>query len=144
MRIVGDDGKSIGSFSIAAALKIAQDQEMDLVEFSPSICKILNYEKYRYNQIKQDRKKSKAVVKEIQIRTVVTDHDLIIKIKNIRRFLEDGDSVKILITSKGRQIAHPELNTNILHKIMKEFQDTIFEGLSQNGRQLSCMCRKRV
>jgi len=108
VRIVGDDGKTMGSFSTERALKIAQDQDLDLVEFSPSICKILNYEKYRYSQIKQDRKKNKTEVKEVQIRTVVTDHDLITKMKNIRRFLENGDSVKILITSKGRQIARPE------------------------------------
>lgn len=134
----------MGEFSLDRAILMAQDQDLDLVEFSPSVCKILNYEKYRYNHIKQDRKKSKIVVKEIQLRTNVSDHDLITKIKSIRKFLEEGHSVRILITSKGRQIIHPELNVNILRKVMNEFKDDIFEGLSQSGRQLSCMCRRKT
>lgn len=144
IKIIGDDGKVIGIFPFDRALKMAQDKDLDLVEFYPSVCKIINYEKFRYSQIKHDRKKSKVTVKEIQIRANVSDHDLIIKIKSIQRFLNAGDSVKLLITSKGRQIAHPELNMNILRKVMKECHESIFEGLSQNGRQLSCMCRRRA
>jgi translation initiation factor IF-3 len=121
---------------------MAQEQDLDLVEFSPSVCKIIDYEKFRYTQIKHDKKRSQPVMKEIQIRTSINEHDLTTKIGSIRKFLAAGDSVKLIISSKGRQISHPELNINILRKIMNEFKDVIFDGVIQSGRQLSCMCRK--
>ena len=133
----------MGVFLREKAFEMAREKEMDLVEFSPSVCKILDYKKFRYGQNKQNKKHNKVIIKEIQIRTNVSDHDLNTKMNSIRKFLNAGDSIKLLITSRGRQIDHPELNVNILHRIMREFGDAIFEGLSQNGRQLSCLCRKK-
>ena len=123
---------------------MAHEQELDLAELSPAICKIIDYSKYKYTQSKHEKKASRSLMKEIQFKTNINEHDLIIKANHMKKFLDSGHTIKVLITSKGRQIVHPELNVNILRKIMNEFKDAVFEGLSQSGRQLSCTCRKSI
>ncbi|MCF8054184.1 MAG: translation initiation factor IF-3 [Deltaproteobacteria bacterium] len=128
VRVVGADGEPLGIMSVADANSRAIVAELDLVEVSPTaappVCRIMDYGKFRYQQSKrmQIAKKKQVVsqVKEIRLRPKTEDHDLQTKIKHIRRFLEQGDKVKITMIFRGREIAYTDLAMKAMEEI-KEF-----------------------
>jgi translation initiation factor IF-3 len=112
------------------ALEIARERGLDLVEVSgdsnPSVCRILDYGRYRYEQTKKERKArqgQKIGVKEIRIRPRVQEHDLETKIRLAKRLLEEGDKVKLNVVFRGREITHPELGLKALQKITDGLKD---------------------
>lgn len=121
----------IGVVTRNEALSMAQKVGLDLVEISPNaeppVCKILDYGKYKYEQQKKKneaKKKQKIVeLKEIQLRPGIDDHDLDVKRRAIRRFLEDGNKVKITMRFRGREVAHHEIGMEVLLAIKAEFED---------------------
>ncbi len=107
---------------------MAEEAGLDLVEVSPGaappVCRIMNYGKYRYEMSKKNTSKHKTIdVKEVKVRPQITEHDLELKIKNIRRFLEDGDKAKVTMVFRGREIIYSSLAKRIFDKIHQEFID---------------------
>lgn len=118
----------IGVVTTREALRKAEEAGLDLVEISPNadppVCKVLDYGKYKYEQQKkasEARKKQKVVeVKEIQIRPMIGDHDYEVKLKNAKRFLEEGDKVKVVLRFRGREMAHTEIGMGLLKKMIED------------------------
>lgn len=107
--------------SVSDALKVADERGLDLVEVAPDVvppvCKILDFGKYRYQLSKKQTQKKTISVKEIKIRPQITEYDLGLKIKSIRRFLDDGNKAKITMFFKGREAIRPELGMKVFEKI---------------------------
>jgi translation initiation factor IF-3 len=122
---MGANGQQIGIVSIEEALKTAKEQELDLVELrsnaNPPICKILNYGKFIFEQNKKkslSKKKQKKInIKEIKLRPGIDMGDYNIKLRNIIKFLNNGDKVKITIHFRGREIIHQKLGVNIIKRL---------------------------
>ena len=131
VRVIDDEGKQLGILSLSDALAEAAKGGLDLVEVAPSseppVCRILDYGKFRYQQSKklQDAKKSQTTiqVKEIRFRPKTETHDLQVKIKHIRKFLDQHDKVKITMMFRGREIAY----TDIGRKIMEDVREALAE-----------------
>lgn len=131
VRVVDENGEMKGVMSVSAALKLAEEAGLDLVEVSPNaappVCKILDYGKYKYEQQKkasEARKNQKIVdIKEIKIRPGIEDHDYGVKMKNARRFLEDGDKVKVTMRFRGREMAHQDIGMDLLKRMREELSD---------------------
>ena len=136
----------LGVVDIQKALKLAEESGLDLVEVSPNsdppVCKILDYGKYKYEAQKKAsiaRKKQKVIeVKEIKLRPNIDDHDYVIKMKSINRFLDDGDKVKITLRFRGREMVHQELGSNVLNRVKEETEEfSKIEALPKfEGRQM--------
>ena len=122
IRVIGDDGEQLGIMSAEAALKIAEEKELDLVKISPMakppVCKIMDYGKFRFEQSKREKeaKKNQRVmeVKEIRMSSGIGENDLNTKLKSALKFLADGDRVKVSIRFRGREMAHTHLGEVIL------------------------------
>ncbi|MCW5704481.1 MAG: translation initiation factor IF-3 [Bradyrhizobium sp.] len=143
IQLIDAEGVNHGTVETVAAIKMAQDAGMDLVEISPNnnppVCKIMDYGKYKYSAQKkaaEARKKQKVVeIKEIKLRPMIDDHDYDVKMRAMQRFFEEGDKVKITLRYRGREMAHQEIGTKLLDKvkadvaeIAKVEQDAKFEG----------------
>ena len=131
VRLIAEDGEQVGVVTIQDALARAEEAGLDLVEISPNaeppVCKILDYGKYKYEQQKkaaEARKKQKVIeVKELKFRPSIDDHDYNVKIKAARRFLEDGDKVKITLRFRGREMAHLDLGMKVMARVREELVD---------------------
>lgn len=118
----------MGVFITSEALKRAEEAGLDLVEISPTarppVCKIMDYGKYKYDQAKKrhEAKKHQVVVrtKEIKMRPATDEHDLQTKLRHIKRFLEEGDKVKVTLRFRGREMAHMDLGRQRLARIVQE------------------------
>ncbi len=130
----------------AEAIKMAEEVELDLVEISPNaeppVCKILDYGKYKYELQKrrhEARKKQKTIeVKEVKFRPNIEQHDYEVKIRQVTKFLSDGDKVKITLRFRGREMAHQELGMEVLNRIREELSETakIDQEPNFEGRQV--------
>jgi len=143
VQLIDKDGANKGVTEISAALAMAQEAGLDLVEIAPNsvppVCKILDFGKYKYQAQKkaaEARKKQKVVeIKEIKLRPMIDDHDYDVKMRSIARFFEEGDKVKVTLRFRGREMAHQELGYKLLDrvkgdtaKIAKIEQEPRFEG----------------
>lgn len=116
---------------VREALLAAQERGLDLVEVSPNseppVCRIMDFGKYKYQANKRaveaKKKAARIDVKEVKLRPKTEEHDLQFKIKNARRFLEDGDKVKVTVMFRGREVTHPEFGTLLLDKVTKDLED---------------------
>lgn len=146
VRLVGADGEMRGVVKLQEALAEADEAGLDLVEVSPNaappVCKILDYGKYKYEQQKkaaEARKKQKTVdVKEVKIRPTIGEHDYEVKMRNARRFLENGDKVKVTMRFRGREMAHQDIGTDLLKRMIEELADVGKVDLhpKKEGRQI--------
>ncbi|NLN39650.1 MAG: translation initiation factor IF-3 [Smithella sp.] len=131
VRVVGEEGQSLGILPLDEAIAHAERAGLDLVEVSanadPPVCKIMDYGKYRYKQSKKihDSRKSQTIVhlKEIRLRPKTEAHDLQVKIKHIKKFLQQHDKVKITMMFRGREIAFTALGRNVMERIKSELAD---------------------
>jgi translation initiation factor IF-3 len=113
------------------ALRLAEEVGLDLVEISPNanppVCKIMDFGKYKYEQQKkavEAKKKQKVIeVKEVKFRPNIDKHDYDVKMRNVTRFLEDGDKVKVTLRFRGREMAHQELGREVLERIAADAED---------------------
>jgi translation initiation factor IF-3 len=107
--------------SLNEALKIADDRGLDLIEVAananPPVCKILDFGKYRYQLSKKQTQKKTIDIKEVKIRPQITGHDLELKVRAIRRFLDDGNKAKVMMFFRGREVIRPELGMKVFEKI---------------------------
>ncbi|MGD9504128.1 MAG: translation initiation factor IF-3 [Syntrophobacteraceae bacterium] len=131
VRVVGSDGKQLGVMPLQKALDLAHQEELDLVEVAPGaeppVCKIMDFGKFKYQQNKrtQEAKKKQTViqVKEVKMRPKTDEHDLQVKIKNIKRFLGQKDKAKVSILFRGREIAYVDQGTRMLERISEELKE---------------------
>ncbi len=133
VRVIDAEGENHGVISREDALEIAEEAGLDLVEVSPQVdppvCKVLDYGKYKYEQQKkanEARKKQKTIeVKEIKMRPGIDEHDYQVKMKAVRKFIENGDKVKMTIRFRGREMAHQELGLKVLTRVREEMEEVI-------------------
>ncbi len=133
VRVIDAKGENHGVISLENALEIADEAGLDLVEVSPQVsppvCKVLDYGKYKYEQQKkanEARKKQKTIdVKEIKMRPSIDEHDYQVKMKNVRKFLNHGDKVKMTIRFRGREMAHQDLGLRVLTRVREELEEII-------------------
>jgi translation initiation factor IF-3 len=148
--LIDDEDNQIGIVEVSEALRRAQEAEMDLVEVAPQarppVCRIMDYGKYKYQQKKKEQKakshRHETELKEIRIRTPkIGDHDLQLKIKHAREFLERGDRVQFSLRFRGRELAHIEEGREIFKTIGEELNDVakIDQHPRFEGRRLSMM-----
>ena len=131
IRLIGDDGQMLGVMSPREAMAIAESKGLDLIEIaptaSPPTCKIMDYGKWKYEAKKKEKvaKKKQTVitVKEIQVRPRTDDHDLETKMKHARRFILEGDKVKVNLRFSGREMAHQEFGLAVLKKVQANLDD---------------------
>jgi translation initiation factor IF-3 len=131
VRVIGDDGEQLGIMNTRAAVQMARERGMDLVEVAPTaqppVCRIIDYGKFQYeNSKKQKEAKKKQVtitVKEVKFRPGTDDHDYNFKMKHARQWLEEGDKVKATIFFRGREITHRELGAELLERLEKDLAD---------------------
>jgi translation initiation factor IF-3 len=120
----------VGVVGRGEALRMAEEASLDLVEVSPNaeppVCKIIDYGKYKYDLQKKKneaKKKQKTItVKEVQVRPMIAGNDLNIKCRDIKRFLEDGDKVKIAMRFRGREMSHQHIGMELVMRIKNEFE----------------------
>ena len=128
VRVVNADGEMVGVISKEEGIEIAFEAGLDLVEVSPNadppVCKVLDYGKYKYEAQKkanEARKKQKVIdVKEIKMRPGIDEHDYQVKMRSVKRFLDDGDKVKMTIRFRGREMAHQELGMKVLDRVRED------------------------
>jgi translation initiation factor IF-3 len=131
VRLIDETGTALGIVPISKAQEIAENKNLDLVKISPSanppVCKILDYGKFKYEQMKKEKesKKNQQIVnlKEIRMSLRVEEHDLNIKAKNGRKFLEDGDKIKVSVRFKGREIAYSSRGIELLKRFAEKVSD---------------------
>jgi len=127
--LIDEEGKLTGIVETREALLAARNKQLDLVEIvpgeTPPICKIMNYSKYRYEQEKKDKEARKrrriGQLKEVRMRATIGEHDLEIKSRHIREFLESGRKVKVTVNFKGRETSHADLGRKLLETIKENF-----------------------
>lgn len=146
LRIVGVDNEQLGIMSAAAANKLAQEKNLDLVKISPQakppVCKIMDYGKFKFDTAKREkdlRKSQKASeLKEVWLSMTIDTHDLETKAKHAIKFLQAGDKVKVSIRMKGRQQAHPTVGVEVMNKFFEIVTDyaQIDKKPSTEGRSI--------
>ncbi|MCE9672083.1 translation initiation factor IF-3 [Myxococcus stipitatus] len=131
VRVVGSDGSQLGVMPLEAALERARSEGLDLVEVSPMaqppVCKIMDYGKFKYEEKKKasEAKRAQLTVqlKEVKLRPKTEEHDYEFKVRNTRRFLEEGNKAKVVIQFRGREITHKEQGTAILDDVAKDLKE---------------------
>ncbi len=131
VQVIDENGEKKGTMNINDALELAYEKDLDLVLVSPNsdvpVCKIMNYGKYKFEQAKKEkeaRKNQKVIeTKEIRITPNIEDHDFGFKCKNARKFLEDGNKVRITVRFRGRELNYVKQGEEILNKFIEELSD---------------------
>ena len=131
VRVIGQSGEQLGVMPIAQAMQMAEEAQIDLVRIVPNaqppVCKLMNYDKYRFEQAKKEReirKNQKVVIlKEVQLSATIEENDVITKAKNAIRFLSEGDKVKVSIRFRGRQITHTEVGMRVMQDFITRITD---------------------
>ncbi|MCI0571629.1 MAG: translation initiation factor IF-3 [Myxococcaceae bacterium] len=146
VRVVGSAGEQLGVLTIEAALQQAQSEGLDLVEVNPMakppVCKIMDYGKFKYEEKKKasEAKKKQVVVhlKEVKLRPKTEEHDYEFKVRNVKRFLEEGNKARVTIMFRGREITHKELGSAILDDVVKDVKEIgiVEQQPRMEGRQM--------
>ena len=131
VQLISDNGEKLGMLPIAIALEIAEEKKLDLVLVSPNaqvpVCKIMNYGKYKFEQAKKEKeaKKKQKIqeTKELRITPNIEEHDFGFKAKNAKKFIEDGNKVKITVRFRGRELNNVKMGENVLNDFAKELED---------------------
>jgi len=149
IRLIGADGENVGVVTPARAMDMADDAGLDLVEISPNanppVCKIMDFGKFKYEQQKREseaRKKQKTIeVKEVKFRPNTDKHDYDVKMRNVFKFLENGDKVKISLRFRGREMAHLNLGRELLERVAEDVKDVgkVESMPKMEGRQMIMM-----
>jgi translation initiation factor IF-3 len=149
VRLIDETGQQVGIIPTREALRIAQDKDLDLVEVAPDakppVCRILDYSKYKYEQIQKQkaaRKHQQQInVREIKFRPKIAQHDYDTKKGHVMRFLKARDKVKVTIMFRGREMAHPERGEMILNRLAEELAElaVVEQRPQQDGRNMTMM-----
>jgi translation initiation factor IF-3 len=149
VRLIDEEGQQVGIIPTREALRIAQEKDLDLVEVAPEakppVCRILDYSKYKYEQIQKQkaaRKHQQQInVREIKFRPKIAQHDYDTKKGHVMRFLKARDKVKVTIMFRGREMAHPERGEMILNRLAEELAElaVVEQRPQQDGRNMTMM-----
>ena len=147
VRLISETGDQVGVIPTEQALKYAQERDLDLVEVAadarPPVCRVLDYSKYKYEQdqkAKAARKHQQQVtIREMKLRPKIATHDYETKRGHVRRFLDNGDKVKVTIMFRGRETTHPERGEQLLMRLAEDVEDlgTIEQRPSLDGRNMT-------
>ncbi len=154
VQLIGDNGEKLGVLNIRDAIEKAEEKKLDLVlvapQANPPVCKIMNYGKYKFEQAKKEKeakKKQKAVeIKEIRITPNIEEHDFGFKAKNARKFIEDGNKLKITVRFKGREVNNSKLGEDVLNKFIENLSDiaNVEKSPKLEGRNMFIMLSKKA
>jgi len=146
VRVIGADGEQVGILAIEEALRLSEEAELDLVAISPNaeppVCRVMDYGKFQYEESKRKaaaKKKQKQIhVKEVKFRPGTEIGDYNIKLRNLIRFLENGDKAKITLRFRGREMAHKELGMKLLKRVEEDLKDyaVVEQHPRMEGRQM--------
>jgi len=144
--LIGVNGEQIGIVSLAAANKLAEEAQVDLVEIAPTakppVCRLMDYGKYKYQEAKKRHeaklKQKQIQVKEIKFRPATDDADYNIKVRNLVRFLEEGDKAKVTLRFRGREMAHQEFGMRLLERVKADLEPygVVEQMPKMEGRQM--------
>lgn len=131
IRCIDPEGEMLGVMTVQEGIRRAEEFGLDLVEVSPNadppVCKILDYGKYKYEAQKKKneaKKKQKVIeIKEIKLRPNIDEHDFQVKMKNVRKFIGEGDKVKVTMRFRGREMAHQDLGMDVLNRVRDEMEE---------------------
>ena len=153
VRLIGADGEQLGIMSAREAMKIAQEAELDLVKIAPtakpSVCKIIDYGKYKYEQTRKEkeaRKKQKTVeLKEVRLSPNIDTNDLNTKINNAKKFISKGNKVKVTLRFRGREMAHVQQSKHILDDFAETLADiaVVEKPAKMEGRAMSMVLTEK-
>jgi translation initiation factor IF-3 len=129
---VGEDGEQLGIMPLFQALEVAKRRDLDLVEVAPTatppVCRLLDYSKYKYEQAKRERELRKSqkvsLLREVRIRPKIGDHDFEAKARSVKKLLDEGDKVRVVIVFRGREITHPDIGRRLLQRMAEMLKDT--------------------
>ncbi len=146
IRLVGVDGEQMGILKLSDALRLAEEAEVDLVEIAPTaappVCRLMDYGKFKYRESKRQHeakiKQKQIQVKEIKFRPGTDDGDYAIKVRNLIRFLNEGDKTKVTLRFRGREMTHQELGYNLLKRVEADLQPygVVEQFPKMEGRQM--------
>jgi translation initiation factor IF-3 len=149
VRVISANGDQLGVMAISEALRMAREQELDLVEVAaaarPPVCRVMDFGKYKYEQAKRESKAKKkqhvTVVKEVKLRPRVEKHDFEFKLRHAREFLLERDKVKITVQFRGRELSHPELGYELMERVITTLADIaqVEQRMAMEGRFLTMM-----
>ncbi len=154
VRLIGEDGEQLGIMSLEDAMKVAIEQDLDLVKIAPGskppVCKVMDYGKYRFEQSKREKEARKnqhiVEIKEIRMSPGIGENDFVTKLKNAQKFIAEGDRVKVSVRFRGREMAH----TSIGQKLLLDFAERCSETASLDkqptleGRNMSVFLSPKV
>ncbi len=146
VRLIDEDGTQLGVVSTAQAMEMARQRDLDLVEVAanavPPVCKLLDYGRFKYEQTKKEREAKKhqhtSELKELRMRPGTDAHDLDVRARAARRFLEEGHKVRLLVRYRGREAAHPEIARAQIDRIARSVGDiaVVEQGPAMEGRAM--------
>jgi len=144
--VIDADGTQLGVMKTGEALQLAQDKKMDLVNVAPGarppVCRLMDYGKFKYEQSKRDRearkKQKTTTIKEIKLRPNIDKHDFDVKVKRGKKFLENGDKVKVTVMFRGREITHPEIAQRLSQQMAENLSEVsvVEKAAKQEGRNM--------
>ena len=153
VQLIGENGEKLGVIPTKEALEKAMDKNLDLVLVAPNgkppVCKIMNYGKYKFEQSKKEKeakKKQKTLeLKELRVTPNIEEHDFEFKAKNARKFLEDGNKVKITVRFRGREVNNAKSGENVLNKFIEKLEDisTVEKKPKLEGRNMITILAKK-
>ena len=153
VRLIGENGDQLGVMSAREALKLAEEEELDLVKIAPTakppVCKIIDYGKYRYElarKEKEAKKKQKTVeVKEVRLSPNIDTNDLNTKVNNAKKFIQKGNKVKVTLRFRGREMAHMQTSKHILDDFAEHLKDiaVVEKPAKMEGRSMSMVLTER-
>ncbi|WP_150555783.1 MULTISPECIES: translation initiation factor IF-3 [Pandoraea] len=131
VRLTGVDGEQLGIVKLAEAFRLSEEADVDLVEIAPQaqppVCRLMDYGKFKYQEQKkahENKLKQKVVqIKEVKFRPGTDDGDYNVKLRNLKRFLEDGDKTKITLRFRGREMAHQEIGARMLERLKTDLEE---------------------
>ncbi|MHB9026781.1 MAG: translation initiation factor IF-3 [Armatimonadota bacterium] len=154
VRLIDEEGHQAGIVQTRDALQQAKDAGLDLIEVSPNatppVCRIMDYGKFKYEQAKRDKvahqKSKQSELHLIRVRPSIDDHDYAFKLKNARKFLEDGDKVRIFVIFRSREFTHPELGRKLLQNFVADLTalSHVEKPIGMEGRQMSVVLAPEV
>jgi len=149
VRLIGVNGEPIGVVTIAAALQLAEEADVDLVEIAPQaeppVCRVMDFGKFRYQEQKRTHeaklKQKQIQVKEVKFRPMTDDGDYKIKLRNLIKFLAEGDKAKVTLRFRGREMAHQEFGFQLLERVKADLEEhaQVEQFPKLEGRQLVMM-----
>jgi translation initiation factor IF-3 len=155
VRLIDEDGAQLGVVPTMQALEMARQKDLDLVEVAanamPPVCKLMDYGRAKYEQTKKEREAKKhqhaVELKELRLRPGTDDHDVDVRARSARRFIEEGHKVRLLVRFRGREAAHPEIARGQIDRIVKALQDIaiVEQGPMMEGRAMfAVLARSRA